>query len=113
MLIEQTVIEYLTDNSSVPVYAEVPEDPPAQYLVVEKTGSGQTNHISTATLAVQSYADSLFDAATLSHETCNLLWEMASLTSISRVDVTDYNFTDTQSKKYRYQAVLDVVYYDD
>lgn len=113
MLIEQTVIEYLADNLSVPVYAEVPEDPPSQYVLVEKTGSGQTNHISSATLAVQSYADSLFDAATLSHEICDLLWDMTSLTSISRVEVTDYNYTDTQTKKYRYQAVLDVVYYDD
>lgn len=112
MIIEQTIIEYLSKALTVPVYAEVPASAPASYVLVEKTSSSRQNHINTATLAVQSYAGTLFNAASLSKSVCDALYKAVELNNISHVDISDYNYTDTQSRKYRYQAVLDCVYFD-
>ena len=101
MIIEQTIIEYLSKALTVPVYAEVPDSAPASYVLVEKTSSSRQNHINMATLAVQSYADTLFNAAALSKSVCDALYK-----------AVEFNYTDTQSRKYRYQAVLDCVYFD-
>ena len=90
-MIEKTILDYLSDClPDVPVYMEVPADRPAVFVVIEKTGSSRINHIDSATIAVQSYAASLYDAAALN---------------------SDYNYTDTTSKHYRYQAVFDVTFY--
>ncbi len=45
-MIEIAIKNYLTGVLSVPVYLEIPKSgAPASYVVVEKTGSGITNHI--------------------------------------------------------------------
>ena len=41
MIIEQTIIEYLSKALTVPVYAEVPDSAPASYVLVEKTSSSR------------------------------------------------------------------------
>lgn len=110
-MIEATVIGYLDGLDGVHAYAERPVDPPAEYLLIEKTGSGYVNHISHATMAVQCYADSLFRAA----ELCGMV-ETAMRGIIAVPDVSScrlnssYNFTDTESRKYRYQAVFEITY---
>ncbi|MEI3522519.1 MAG: hypothetical protein V8Q40_16600 [Anaerosacchariphilus sp.] len=38
--------------------------------------------------------------------------DIVELDSISQAELnTDYNFTDTQTKRYRYQAVYDLVFF--
>ena len=64
-MIEKTILDYLGSKLAESVYMEVPEDPPQSFAVIEKTGSGEENGIFTATLAVQSHAETLYDAATL------------------------------------------------
>ncbi|MCD8087129.1 MAG: hypothetical protein LUE22_00875 [Oscillospiraceae bacterium] len=111
-MIEKIVLDYLTDALDVPVYMEVPETPPQTYVVLEKTGGGQNNHISTATLAVQSCAPSLYEAALLNEQVKTAMDSIITLDSVSRIKLnSDYNFTDTATKKYRYQAVFDFTYY--
>ena len=115
-MIEQTIYDFLNDNMSVPVYTEIPSNPPKKMIVLEKTGTSQTNHINRATFAIQSYGKSLFEAAELNEELKELMMDgldgLLSLNEIAAVNLnSDYNFTDTSTKKYRYQAIFDIVHY--
>lgn len=90
---------------------EMLEKPPPQFVLIEKTGSSTKNHIESATLALQSYAGSLYLAAELNEKVKKAMDNIATLTDISKSKRnTDYNYTDTARKQYRYQAVYDLVY---
>ena len=112
-MIEFTVRDFLDDKLDVPVYLVVPKEKPDSYVVVERTGGTETNHITRSTIAVQSYANTLYDAAMLNEkvkETMNILLERDD---ISAIDLnSDYNFTDTMTHKHRYQAVFDIVHFN-
>lgn len=111
-MIETLILDYLTENLSVPVYMEMPADPPASFVLIEKTGSGMENHLKSALIVFQSYADTLYNAATLNEMVKDLMLEAADLPDISASRLnSDYNFTDTDTKKYRYQAVFDIYHY--
>lgn len=111
-MIEKTVLDYLDDELPVPVYMEVPEYPPKEYIVIEKTSGGVRNHIHYATLAIQSVSESLYLAAGVNEQVKAALEVITDKTEISKCDLnSDYNFTDTTTKKYRYQAVFDLVHY--
>ena len=65
-----------------------------------------------ATIALQSLADSLYNAAVLNEQVKEAAADMIELDKICRVSLnSDYNFTDIQTKQYRYQAVYDITYY--
>lgn len=111
MMIEITVLQYLEETLQIPVYAEKPESPEPEYILIERTSGGYTNHICRATMAVQSYADSMLRAAQINEYVEKAMRDIISLTDISRCELnSSYNFTDISSKKYRYQAVFDIVY---
>lgn len=111
-MIEEIVRAWLAGRLSVPVYLEVPERPPQAFVVLEKTGGSKIDHIRRATLALQSYAGRLTDAARLNERVKAAMEDMPDLDEVCRAALnSDYNFTDTQSKKYRYQAVYDITYY--
>ena len=114
-MIEKIILDKLAaELAPVPVLMETPPDPPAKYVLLEKTGSSCTDHLWRATIAVQSYGASLLEAATLNHTVKGKILSLLELDTITRAEVeTDYNFTDTQSKKYRYQAVVSVTYYEE
>lgn len=111
-MIEKILLDYLGQNLSVPVFMERPANPPSKYVLIEKTGSSKQNRICAATIAVQSYAPSLYEAAEL-NETVKAATENAvELNQICRVSLnSDYNFTNTAMKQYRYQAVFDITHY--
>lgn len=111
-MIEQIVLNYLEQAIPVPVFMEVPENPPPEFVAVEKTGSGRSDRISRATLAVQSWAGSLLKAAELNERIKTAMDDIIELDSISACHLNaDYNFTDPTTKHYRYQAVFDLVFY--
>lgn len=111
-MIEKIILDYLSAVMTVPVKMEAPENPPAEFCVIEKTGSDVSNHIKRATVAVQSYAASLYQAAELNEEVKAAMENLSALPEISKVSLnSDYNFTDTQTKKYRYQAVFDIYHF--
>lgn len=110
-MIEKIVLDYLNNTLSVPAYMEVPVNPPNRYVLLEKTGSSSENLINSATIAVQSYAESLYSAAVLNEEVKTAMDNIISLNDVMRSELnSDYNFTDTTKKKYRYQAIYDLFY---
>ena len=115
-MIEKIVYDFLTEKMSVPVYMEIPKNPPAKMIVLEKTGSSLNEHIWTSTFAVRSYDKSLFEAASLNELVKAAMLDgqdgLITLDEVLRIDLnSDYNFTDTTTKKYRYQAIFIVTHY--
>lgn len=111
-MIEKQILDYLNKKLDVPAYMEAPEKPETEYVLIEKTGSGEENHIRSAVFAIQSVSDTLLRAAKLNEEVKAAMEKMGELREICRADLnSDYNYTDTATKKYRYQAVFDVTHY--
>ena len=112
-MIEEIVIGYLTQAGSLPAYAEVPVNPDDEYIVIERTGGIETNMIREATIAVQVVTNvSLYRAAQLAEEVRALMLDIVSLNSIFHCSINSgpYNFTDTETKNYRYQTVFTINY---
>ena len=112
-MIEPTIIAYLAAQLGVPTFGGIPANPPATMVTVEKTGGRRANLIDAATLAIQSWAPSIEQAAQLNDRVKAAMAASVELDAISSCDLNaDYNFTDTVRNRPRYQAVFDVVYYD-
>ena len=112
-MIEVIIKNYLAEKLSVPVVLEVPADPPKSFALLEKTGSRE-EHIDRAMLAIQSYAPSMYEAARLNERVKAAMDSAAELDAVSASRLnSDYNFTDTTTKRYRYQAVYDLVYFNE
>lgn len=114
-MIEKILRDYLNGCLSVPVYVQKPEKLTEEsYVVIEKTGSSTANHIEAATIAIQSYGGSLYTAALLNREVKAVMRRAIALRELSGVRLnTDYNFTDTATKQYRYQAVFVIYWYEE
>ena len=110
-MIETTVLDYLSEELAEPCYMEVPAEPPATFVVIDKTGSSRLNLVNEATLAIQSYAATKAQAAELNERVKTAMDNIITLADIGGVKLnSDYNFTNTQTKKYRYQAVYVLTY---
>ena len=111
-MIEKIIYDYLTDVLSVPVSLEVPKDPPPSYVVMEKTGSGRQDLITSATILFRSYAPTLYEAALLNETVKEALDASIILDDVTKAKLnSDYNYTDTSKKLYRYQCVYDFTHY--
>ena len=65
-----------------------------------------------STFAFQSYSTSLYNASLLNELTKQAVDSLIELDDIASVRLnTDYNFTDSTTKQYRYQAVYDIKHY--
>ena len=112
-MIEKTILDYLGEHLTVPVYMEEPINKPASYVLIERTGSSESDLIETTTLALQSYGASLYDAAALNMAVKARIKQAVELPSVSAVYInSDYNFTDTETKRYRYQCVAVVTHFE-
>lgn len=111
-MIEEIILNFLSGRLDVPVRLSVPTPAPARFVVIEKTGSGYEDGLFSATLAVQSYGDGLYDTALLNRRVVETMLDADTLPEISFCELnTDSDFPDTARKRPRYQAVFDVVHY--
>lgn len=118
-MILAALITYLLGlDLGVGVYSEAPSDKSPNeyneyYYVLEQTGSSTTNQIVTTTIAIQSYAPSLLEAMVISKDLEKCMETFAETSNyVARVElVTDYNFTNTATKQYRWQAVYNITHY--
>lgn len=110
-MIAKTLLDYLDSVLNVPVVMEAPEQTTG-YVLIDQTGSSRTNHIISTTFAIQSYGSSLYNAMLLNDEVKDAMVGFAELDEITRVELeTDYNFTNTATKQYRWQAVYQITHY--
>ena len=112
MTIEEFIVLFLSGRLSVSVHGDVPSPVPASFVTVEKTGAGRLDMISSATIAVQSWAESRDAAAQLCAEVETAMLSLAAEPEISRCALdTSYNYPDLSRSKPRYQAVFSVTHY--
>ena len=113
-MIEKVIKDWLKEKLDVPVYLEEPEVLPKEYVLIDKLGSAESDCITSATIAIQSYSARLCEAAELNVKVKAAMAESVSQGDICRCACTsDYNYTDTETKRYRYQAVFDITYYEE
>lgn len=115
-MIEITVKNFLESKLSVPVLMEKPKGSASQLVIIEKTGGAQVNHIPSAILTIQSYEQSMQKAAELNEEVKHWMLDgmegLITVNEVASVELnSDYNYTDTTTKEYRYQAVFNIVHY--
>ena len=111
-MIELLLRETLTAFLGIDVYLERPDPAPLRYVLLEKTGSGKRNRLPSSTVAFQSYAETLYQAAVLNELVKGAVERLEELPEIGNVRLnSDYNFTDSSTKQYRYQAVYDIAHY--
>lgn len=106
------LISYLSENLE-PVFVgmEAPEELTG-YVLIDQTGSRTSNHITTTTVAVQSYGSTLYNALILNEQVKTVMLGFVEEPEISSVKLeTDYNFTNTATKQYRWQAVYQITHY--
>lgn len=117
-MIEETVMNYLRTQLQVDVLMELPEVPsedypifPAELVTIERVGGSVTNRVNAASLAIQSHAQSLYGAAALDERVREAMDGIVALPEIGGVRLSsNYNHTDTRTKRYRYQSVFDIYY---
>lgn len=116
-MMEITIREYLAGVLEVPVFLELPEVPspeypawPQRYVLIEKVGGRKENRVSTESFALQSHSlNSLYEAASLDERVREAMDDLAVLPEIGSSSLaSNYNHTDTRTKRYRYQCVYDV-----
>lgn len=111
-MIKEVLFRHLKKAVAVPVALEKPEPEPEKYILLEKTAGGQGNRLNTATIAIQSYAKSLYGAAELNEAVKAAMQQAIALPEIGGVHLnSDYNYTDPETKRYRYQAVFNIKHY--
>lgn len=111
-MIEEIIKNHLDASLEEQVFFEKPSPSFGKYVVLEKTGSDKGNHLPSATFAFQSYGRSLYEAAELNVKVKTAVEGLIELDEIRSVSLnSDYNFTDTSTKEYRYQAVFDIKHY--
>lgn len=110
-MVEKIVLDYLTTALNVPVYMEVPENAESAFVVLELVGNQENNRVCSASIAAQSYGASLYDAAELNNDVVIAMDLFNANTNIGGCKMaSSYNFTDTETKRYRYQSVFDIYY---
>lgn len=114
-MIEKIILDYLNSIAvAPPAYMEIPAErvaPP--FYVIQKTSGGEIEgHVGEATLAIQSYGATLYEAAYTNELLKLLMADAVALPAVTAVRLnSDYNFTDLTGKHYRYQAVYQIVHY--
>lgn len=111
-MLETMLIAFLSETA--PAFAEFPDEPPAdgRFFVVERVGGGTNEKLRTATVAVQCYGATLYAAAELSEALAGAMEAFYDEPEICSVELDScYNYTDTRTKRYRYQAVYDITHY--
>lgn len=112
-MIEQILYDYLNRTlTDVTVTTEIRQGMPESFVFIEKTGSSMRDRLKVSRIAVQSYAASLYGAVALNERVKEAMFDMVSEPEITNVELnSDYNYTDTQTKQPRYQAVFELTHY--
>lgn len=111
-MIEILLRKELIARTGKKVFMEQPDIKPDEYIIIQRLGGNEENHIGGSSFAFQSYAGSLNKAAVLNDLVIEKVKSLIDLDEISKVKYnTHYPFNDLATKQYRYQAVFDIYHY--
>lgn len=112
-MIELVIKKFIDDEFDYPAFMERPEKAIDTFFVIEKISGSRDEQIDFARVAVQTYAPSMFLAASLCEQLNDaMLNYFIALPNITKVELnSSYNYTDTTTKKYRYQSIFEIYYY--
>lgn len=110
-MIEQTVLNYLK-SKGINAFMERNNEIKGDFVLIEKVGGGEKNYIQNSTFAIQSFSDSLYNAAVLNEKVKEIMQQIIELDEVSKCSLnSDYNYTNPNTKEYRYQAVFELTHY--
>lgn len=109
-MIESIVRDFLEERG-FEVYTEE-QDSVEKYLVIERTKDECVDYLYTSTLTVTSYGTSMYEAAELCEEVIEAMQFIVEKDEVTDCALeSDYNYTNTYTMQYRYQAVFAVSHY--
>ena len=112
-MIAKDLLDFLNNDETLntQAYMEVPKEL-TDFILLDQTGTSTTNHITTTTIAIQSYGATLWNAMQLNEKVKDAMQQFVWQDNVARVELeTDYNFTNTETKQYRWQAVFQITHY--
>lgn len=112
MMIEKTLYDYLKSILDVSVHMEFPANPPGKFITIHKMDGGNANRINAATISIESYAESMYEAGVLSENIKEKMEEMGESSSLvfSVKLGGESNSIDTANKRYRYETIWNIYY---
>ena len=111
-MIEEIILNRLNaELVGIPAFADMPETMPDEFVYFEKTGSGRLDLLDSAVIILKSYAGSLCRAAQINELVKSVMDALPRTDPVFSARLnSDYNFTDTTTKRYRYQAIYDITF---
>lgn len=114
MTIEKTVIDWLSELLTASVAPEIPEGPPAEYVVVEKRGQYEENGLMTASVDVLSCAGSMVRVIELDAEVRAAMKRLPELKNISRCALENsYNDANRALRQRQYRSEFEICFKED
>lgn len=110
-MIDFIIKEFLEKNLEVKIFMVEPDLSLDKYVTFERVSNFKKDYLYTTTFAFQSWADTLYDAMILNEKVKEVLEKIDQEKEIMYSKFqNDYNFTDTETKKYRYQSIFEIKY---
>lgn len=110
---EEKILNFLK-GMGFDCYMEEPVKKPSEYVLIEKTGSSDAGDgLYSSLYAFKSYSTSMNKASRLDDKVkAAVLGMPQNVPGVTDVTLNgDYNFTDTETKRYRYQAVFEITHF--
>lgn len=116
-MIEVEILSYLKSQNiggiGENVHMETPEKEPEEYIRIMRTGGGTSDHMRTATFAIQSIGKTKFRSAEINQKVVKAM-EGLNLRNVTECNLNSaYDYTNTSKKQYRYQSVFTLTYYEE
>ncbi len=114
MNIEEYLLNKFIAEFDYPTFLEYPDGLTAPFIVIDVTGVKPLGpSVYQAVVAFQSYAQSKYETSELNRAVIETAKELIKNDEIGAADLDTYTpYPDVLRKKYRYQAVFNIVYYD-
>lgn len=112
-MIETTILDYLEEKTGIPSYVEVPDNEPEKYIILDFQETGVEDFLYSGSAIIQCYGNTLNDAFDVNTEVKKAMSELIVIDQVTSCNLDSaYNSTDVTKKRYRYQRVYDLTYYD-
>lgn len=110
MIIEEKIIQYLT-TEKYSAYAEKPDVPSGEYVLVAKVSGSRTDYLRSANIDIQVYSDSTYNASVLNEKLIDTMtnWNDENVSQCELIAEMINN--DLGNGVYSYQTTWQVYYY--